>query len=99
MTTEERLAMLEIRVWNQSMVIYQITSLLQKLYADKGRSLHDEAHEAMTQLLAHVSLATDTPVPYLDESQDWLKCIDPNDPQDVLDVLKASAPASGSPPD
>ena len=42
MTIDDRIATLERKVWCQDVIIYELTSVLQRLKQDQGRSLYAE---------------------------------------------------------
>lgn len=96
MTHEERIAKLERRVWCQDVIIYELTSVLQRVRLDQGRSLYDEVRDSFAQRLASMLLLTGHETPNIAPAQMWLFHLDPNDPLDALEILVSSAPSSGA---
>ena len=97
MTDEERLTKLELKVWCQDLIIYQLTSVLQRLRQEQGRELYDEVQPAFGYTLASQLLASGHATASIAPAQMWLFHLDPADPLDMNQILLASAPPSGAP--
>ena len=94
MTIDDRIATLERKVWCQDVIIYELTSALQRLKQDQGRSLYDEVRESFSHRLASMLLLTGHETPNIAPAQMWLFHLDPDDPLDVTEILVSSAPPS-----
>jgi uncharacterized coiled-coil protein SlyX len=94
MTIDERIAKLERKVWCQDVIIYELTSVLQRMKQEQGRVLYDEVRASFAQRLASALLLTGHATADIAPAQMWLFHLDPEDPLDVMDILVSSAPSS-----